>query len=104
MMLKSQIMKLQTYKMYEGEDTVYVGRDDVLKILEQQPKTGHWIRVDDTKLRCSECDVIHFIAMYPSGEINFCPNCGADMRESEDETPRNNLEITSQELKHSDTN
>ena len=37
MMLKNQIMKLQTYKMYEGEDTVYVERDDVLKILEQQP-------------------------------------------------------------------
>ena len=30
-------MKLQTYKMYEGEDTVYVERDDVLKALEQEP-------------------------------------------------------------------
>ena len=37
MTLKEQIMKLQTYKMYEGEDTVYVERDDVLKALEQQP-------------------------------------------------------------------
>lgn len=36
MTLKEQIMKLQTYKMYEGEDTVYVERDDVLKALEQQ--------------------------------------------------------------------
>ena len=35
MTLKEQIMKLQTYKMYEGEDTVYVERDDVLKLLEQ---------------------------------------------------------------------
>ena len=34
---EEQIMKLQTYKMYEGEDTVYVERDDVLKILEQKP-------------------------------------------------------------------
>ena len=32
-----QIMKLQTYKMFEGEDTVYVERDDVLKALEQEP-------------------------------------------------------------------
>ena len=32
---EEQIMKLQTYKMFEGEDTVYVDRDDVLKILEQ---------------------------------------------------------------------
>ena len=37
MTLKEQIMKLQTYKMYEGEDIVYVERDDVLKTLEQKP-------------------------------------------------------------------
>lgn len=35
-MNREQIMKLQTYKMFEGEDTVYVERDDVLKLLEQQ--------------------------------------------------------------------
>ena len=37
MTLKEQIMKLQTYKMYEGEDTVYVELDDILKLIEQQP-------------------------------------------------------------------
>ena len=37
MTLKEQIMKLQTYKMYEGEDTVYVERDDVLEVLKQEP-------------------------------------------------------------------
>jgi hypothetical protein len=37
MTLKEQIMKLQTYKMHEGEDTVYVERDDVLKALEREP-------------------------------------------------------------------
>ena len=36
-MIQDEIMKLQTYKMFEGEDTVYVERDDVLKALEQQP-------------------------------------------------------------------
>jgi hypothetical protein len=36
MTLNEQIMELQTYKMYEGEDTVYVERDEVLKLLEQQ--------------------------------------------------------------------
>ena len=30
MTLKEKIMKLQTYKMFMGEDTVYVERDDVL--------------------------------------------------------------------------
>ena len=32
--MRDEIMKLQTYKMFEGEDTVYVGRDDVLKIID----------------------------------------------------------------------
>ena len=36
MTLKENIMKLQTYKMFEGEDTLYVERDDVLKLLEQE--------------------------------------------------------------------
>jgi DNA-directed RNA polymerase subunit RPC12/RpoP len=42
MTLKEQIMKLQTYKMHEGEDTVYVERDDVLKALEQEPQIFEW--------------------------------------------------------------
>lgn len=42
-------------------------------------KIGHWIRVDDTKMRCSNCDIIHLIAQYPRIGINYCPNCGARM-------------------------
>lgn len=49
-----------------------------------QSRKGHWIRVDKDKLRCSECDVIHFIAQYPQGKIAWCPNCGADMRKVEE--------------------
>jgi hypothetical protein len=36
MTLKEKIMKLQTYKMFVDEDTLYVERDDVLKLLEQE--------------------------------------------------------------------
>ena len=36
-MIQDEIMKLQTYKMFEGEDTVYVERDDVLEVLKQKP-------------------------------------------------------------------
>lgn len=45
--------------------------------------TGHWIRVDKDKCKCDRCEVISFIAMYPNGDINYCPNCGAKMAESE---------------------
>lgn len=59
MTIEEQIMKLQTYKMYEGEDTVYVERDDILKLLEQQPKMQdceHCIHTYGT-LGC--CDMVN---------------------------------------------
>ncbi len=46
-----------------------------------RPKVGQWIRVDKDKLRCSKCEIIHLIAQYPNGKINWCPNCGAKMIE-----------------------
>ena len=46
-----------------------------------QPKSGHWIQVEDDKCKCSECDVIHFVAMYPHENKNFCPNCGCRMED-----------------------
>lgn len=40
---------------------------------------GRWIQVDSTKCRCTHCDIIALIALYPHGDKNFCPNCGAMM-------------------------
>lgn len=49
-----------------------------------QPKVGKWIRIDKDKLKCSECEVIHYIAQYPqSANINYCPNCGTKMEVEE---------------------
>lgn len=45
---------------------------------------GQWIMVDKDKLKCSECEVIHYIAQYPqSANISYCPNCGAKMEVKE---------------------
>ena len=44
---------------------------------------GHWEQVDDTKCRCSNCDIIALIGLYPHGDKNYCPNCGAKMDEEE---------------------
>lgn len=46
-----------------------------------QPKVGKWIRIDKDKCKCDQCEIISFIAMYPNGNINYCPNCGAKMEE-----------------------
>ena len=48
----------------------------------QNPKTGKWIKITPASygfsgFRCSNCNEL----MY--GKTNFCPNCGADMREGE---------------------
>lgn len=40
-------------------------------------KVGYWIRVNQDKVRCSNCDIIHLIAQYPHGVIDYCPNCGS---------------------------
>lgn len=46
----------------------------------QEVKHGAWENTNTpNQLRCSNCDIIHFIAQYPHGEINYCPNCGARM-------------------------
>ena len=48
-----------------------------------QPKRGEWISIDATHSKCEICEAIFEITS-PNAEVNFCPNCGADVRESED--------------------
>ena len=67
-----------------SRDVVNVDDIEDLPSVTPQPKMGHWIRVDKDKLRCSECEVIHLIAQYPNGKVDWCPNCGAKMQEVED--------------------
>nr|DAL15131.1 MAG TPA_asm: RimK-related lysine biosynthesis protein, Probable-dependent amine/thiol ligase family Amino-group [Caudoviricetes sp.] len=46
----------------------------------QEVKHGTWENTNTpNQLRCSNCEIIHFIAQYPHGEINYCPNCGTRM-------------------------
>ena len=41
---------------------------------------GEWLETNDkNKKKCSRCRVIHLIAQYPAGNIDYCPNCGAKM-------------------------
>lgn len=79
MMLKNQIMKLQTYKMYEGEDTVYVERDDVLKILEQQP-CEDWYDVPSDEMTLEQArqavkDLRKKLAEYLEQQLRDCKTC-----------------------------
>lgn len=57
--------------------------DDAFALCKLKPVSpaahGRWLQVDSTKCRCSHCDIIALIALYPHGDKNFCPNCGAKM-------------------------
>jgi flagellar biosynthesis/type III secretory pathway protein FliH len=51
----------------------------------QEPKIGHWIEITNNRgtviaLRCSRCEKSPKYAI----KSDFCPSCGADMRESEE--------------------
>ena len=50
--------------------------------VEAEPvKRGLWENTNTpNQLRCSVCEIVHFIAQYPHGDINYCPNCGAKMK------------------------
>ena len=52
------------------------------KAADVQPvKHGRWENTNTpNQLRCSNCEIIHFIAQCPHGDIKYCPNCGARMR------------------------
>lgn len=53
---------------------------DVIEADVAPVRHGHWEQVDDTKCKCSECEIITMIAQYPIGaDKNYCPNCGAKM-------------------------
>ena len=54
------------------------------KQTEQEPKTGHWIPIyqgdEIIDYRCSECEFGNTFGRGTFG-MDFCPRCGADMRE-----------------------
>ena len=88
--LKDAIEVIASVDITDGTEPVFSGKqvigllEDLDTIIPQEPKSGQWVhRNDDFNdwLECSECG-------YGSeGEVrfgegtNFCPHCGADMRD-----------------------
>lgn len=82
--LENEFQQFKPFKCFEHamyrklcETEIAIGKlpaADVVPVVH-----GRWIQVDSTKCRCSHCDIIALIALYPHGDKNFCPNCGAKM-------------------------
>lgn len=74
------------YVIREGDEKVLF--DTINKIKKELSgneanavKRGTWIYLSDNKCKCSYCETVSFIAVYPnSADKNYCPNCGAEMR------------------------
>ena len=56
--------------------------NQVMDWLEQEPKTGHWIRMKAyEKWECSECNTVF---RFTFKEHDYCPNCGCRMAETQE--------------------
>lgn len=49
----------------------------------KMPKTGHWIVVPGMNEQCSKCGKFFPLSYFKDRpfEINYCPNCGACMKD-----------------------
>ena len=52
----------------------------IIEALEQELKTGRWIEHFDESGKWYECDQCHTDW---GGSVNYCPNCGAKMKEGD---------------------
>lgn len=77
----------ETDSIFDWDMTIEELYYNLCKLVDDEPtadvqpvKRGTWENTNTpNQLRCSNCEIIHFIAQYPHGEINYCPNCGARM-------------------------
>ena len=84
---KSDILDLITGEYEAGSFTDYSNYSNLWDAVDDMPaadvqpvKYGRWENTNiPNQLRCSNCEIIHFIAQYPHGDIKYCPNCGARM-------------------------
>lgn len=86
--------EMEKAQWYNNADRDEIAEELVLNAPTIEPrKKGRWIYLDKDKrffhphiVKCSVCN--NSLDMYGvnagRGDANFCPNCGADMREPED--------------------
>ena len=102
------LRKMQTYKMYAGDDMLLIDQagamTELMLLPPAQPKRGRWIPVDAftafggdeaTWMANGNPTAFHYCSVCKgqayAGEdgesllTDFCPNCGADMRGDKDD-------------------
>ena len=86
MTYRDAINNLMKARSIPYRKATFIKVNELLKALEQEPKTGHWIAVVDkwgdivttvSGYKCSEC------GEFDGFRDKYCPNCGAKMVEQE---------------------
>lgn len=77
-------LRIAEHNFKAMEETVNQQAENVIKLLAEERKHGHWFDPEDddgrTAWHCSVCDyVVKTIGFYPN--YNYCPCCGARMDE-----------------------
>jgi hypothetical protein len=64
-----------------------IERNNMPSVTPQEPKTGHWVGIDEyphEDYECDNCGVIHTFIDGHTAQYNYCPNCGAKMVEPQE--------------------
>jgi hypothetical protein len=77
---EKQIEECERWAKHKGEEPhgkIYEEHKLILELLQQQPKTGHWI-YDGDQIICNRCfKAFGFISLKLT--TDYCPNCGTKM-------------------------
>ena len=77
----NSISKATGVKFCDAYENVVKGMQ-ALSLVTSQPKVGKWIGVDNGVIYCSKCnEEAYWDTVYGQRTFDFCPFCGADMRE-----------------------
>lgn len=84
--------KCRDFERFGANPAIIEALDMAIKALEQEPKTGHWIkysipRCGEQHYKCTSCG--YYINFGQWGELytkefKYCPNCGCRMIEPQE--------------------
>ena len=88
-----ELMMQKWGENFNGDDAMQESIDAIREmpsVTPQEPKTGHWIGIDEELHEDYECDKCGYVVstysanIEPHTEYKFCPNCGARMVEPQE--------------------